>query len=452
MSKKNRQEPIDRAVLEAAWRYQLIAPLLTSDDRVKKQSYRKQLLSKPTRHPDRGEIKLSARTLRRWCQQYRQERLTGLVRKKRRDLGLLKALPITALERALELRQEDGRRSVPLLLELLSLENEQWAKIARPTLDRHLRSRGSRRTPRGPQGPFISFEAKRPNDLWQGDVLHGPLVLVGKKSKRCRIVGWIDDHSRHICHLQAYPDEKLPSIEDSLKRAILKYGLPQRIFVDNAWVYSGKSFSLACSELGIAKIHSTPRYPVSRGKIERFFRTLRDQVLREVENLEELPLEELNSYLTAWASNYHGTIHSRIKETPKERFANRPFSPIINTERLEQAFWQWTHRTVSVHGEIKFEGNIYRVDPSFSRSRVVVRYSPYDLTSIHIWKEGQRVATATTEQLVNRHRRGRSKPARTRDSSAARRYLENLAKAHEEHLAQELNQTSYPEPKKEESQ
>ena len=142
------------------------------------------------------------------------------------------------------------------------------------------------------------------------------------------------------------PDEKLPAVEDSLKRVILKYGTPLRIFVDNAWVYSGKSFSLACSELGIAKIHSTPRYPVSRGKIERVFRTLREQLLREVENLEPLPVEDLNRYLSAWVDTYHDRVHSRTKETPRSRFADRPLRPVLSSEHLEQAFWQWTMRTV----------------------------------------------------------------------------------------------------------
>lgn len=445
MSQKHPNESIDQAVLEAAWRYQLIAPLLTADERETKRAYREELLAKPALHPFRGEIALSARTLRRWCRRYRQGGLVGLVKSKRRDLGSLKAFSPEVLEQALKFRQEDGRRSVPLLIELLATERAEWKGLARTTLDRHLRSRGSVRRLRKPQGPFTSFEAKRANDLWQGDVLHGPVVLVGEKQQRCRVIGWIDDFSRHVCHLQAYPDETLPSVEDSLKRAVLKYGLPTKIFVDNAWVYSGKSFTLACAQLGIAKIHSTPRYPVSRGKIERFFRTLRDQVLREVENLEVLSIDDLNRYLTAWVETYHAKKHSRTEQTPKERFLDRVHRTILNQEKLEQAFWQWSHRTVSGHGEIKFEGNVYRVDPSFCGQKVVVRYDPYDLSVIHIWKSGERIASATTERLICKHRKGNSTPRRTRDSEIAREYLENMASAHAKREAEEFNQMSFPQ-------
>jgi transposase InsO family protein len=443
----NDQISIDPAYLEAAWRYQLVAPLLLKGaSEVDKSRYRAQLLAGPVEHPFRGKMTIGARTIRRWCQRHREKGLTGLVWRKRKDRGAIKTIPLDALERALALRAEDGRRSVPVIIDLLKVEKDDWRDIKRSTLDTHLRARGSVRSQRKPEGPFISFEAKEPMDLWQGDILHGPLVLFGDKLKRCRIVAWLDDHSRHLCHLQAYPDEAFPSIEDALKRAVLKYGLPLRIFVDNAKVYSGKALTLACSELGIAKIHSTPHYPNSRGKMERLFRTLREQCLQEVENLDPIPAEKLNSYLIAWAAAYHDKEHSRTKETPRKRFATRALRPVPSVEHLEQAFWQWSTRVVSSHGEIKFEGNIYRVDPSFSGQKVVLRYDPYNLALIHLWRDGRRVTSATTEDLLHRRRPGRSVPKPTRGSQAAERYLEGLVEAHDEKLARECNLTSFPDP------
>lgn len=93
----------------------------------------------------------------------------------------------------------------------------------------------------------------------------------------------------------------------------------------------------------------------------------------------------------------------------------------------------------------KFEGNLYRVDPSFSTQKVVVRYDPYDLSRIHLWRDGRRVASATTESLLHGRRRGRPTPKRTRGSQAAERYLENLVEAHDDRLARECNLTSFPE-------
>jgi transposase InsO family protein len=438
-------EPIDAGLLEAAWRHQLIAPLLRGSDKSKRQ-YKAQITSEPVDHPWRGKVSVSCRSLRRWARLFREGGgLEKLVKKARQDKGKSKALPPGALERAIELREEDGRRSVPMLLTLLANEKKDWAGLARSTLDRHLRANGSVRRPRGPQGPYHSFEASGPMDLWQGDILHGPVVLFEGKPRRCRIVAWIDDYSRYVCQLKAYPDETLPSIEDSLKHAVLAHGVPTRLFVDNAWVYSGKAFTLACSELGIAKCHSTPRYPASRGKMERFFRTLREQLIQEVENLETITADELNTYLLAWLDGYHRRKHSGTEQTPAERFAGRPVRPVASTQHLESAFWQWDTRTVSSIGEIKFGGNTYRVDSSFAKQKVVIRYDPFDLSRLYIWRDGRRVATATTERLIHERRRGKPTPQRTRGSAAAQAYLEKLVQAHDDRLDRECNLTSFPD-------
>ena len=441
-----RHGPIDARILEASWRFQLVAPLL--DARISNQEkarYRRELTQEPVPHPQRGSVRVSLRTLRRWCQQVRHDGLSRLVLERRRDHGVVRSLPEGVLDRAVALREEDGRRTVPQLIRLLEAENPDWkSRIARSTLDRHLRARGSKRClTRAPEGPFRTFEAPEPNDLWQGDVLVGPMVLHLGRLVRCRVISWLDDHSRFSCHLEAYPDESLPSVEDSLKKAILKYGRPARIFVDNAWVYSGTTMDLACSTIGIHKIHSTARYPVSRGKQERFFRTLRDQFVREVENLPPLELQEFNRLLQAWLHGYHSTCHSKTLETPEQRYSERQFRP-VSAETLEEAFWQWTTRAVSPTGEIKLFGNVYRADLSFAgRPKVVIRYDPFDMARVFLWENGRKLAVATPERLVHVTRPGRPAASKCQQSDAARRYFEDLERAHRARLDQELNRTHY---------
>src|SRR5690606_38900117 len=214
----------------------------------------------------------------------------GLVLSARKDRGASKKLPAAALERALELREEDPIRTGKMLMRLLLAERPEWkGAFSYTTRGRHLRRAGSRRGQRADRkGPFVRFEAEAPHDMWQGDILYGPPVLHKGKKVRSMVVCWQDDHSRHVCHLEAYPDQTQAAVEDALRKAIAKHGLPVAVFVDNAMVYSGKAFTLACSDLGITKLHSTPRYPMSRGKQERFFRTLRMQLLDEVANVEPM--------------------------------------------------------------------------------------------------------------------------------------------------------------------
>ncbi len=212
--------------------------------------------------------------------------------------------------------------------------------------------------------------------------------------------------------------------------------------MDNAKVYSGKAFTLACSELGIHKIHSTPHYPMSRGKQERLFRTLRDQLLNEVENVEPLELGVLNRLLVAWLSEYHATPHSRTRQTPAERLQGAVHRP-VTAEMLEQAFWQWTTRQVTDQGEIRFEGNRYSVSLQFAgRNRAVLRYDPADLGRLYLWKDGRVVAVARPLELL--HRVSRRKRVRgEQPSEAARNYLNRLEQAHLDRLGREMNLTRY---------
>lgn len=436
---------MDRGLLEGAWRFQLVAPLLqghkSADERA---AYRKALLESPVDHPWRGMVTLTARTLRRWCHAARKQGMAGLVSRPRKDRGAAKRLPAGALQRALDLRLEDPSRTVTILRRLLLSEHPEWERsFSYTTLSRHLRAAGSRRGERRDRkGPFVSFEAAAAHEMWQGDTLHGPLVRHGGKTVRCRIICWLDDYSRTACHLEAYPDETHAAIEDSLKKAIGKHGVPGAVFVDNAQVYSGKAFTLACSQLGIVKVHSTPRYPVSRGKQERFFRTLRDQLLNEVGNVEPMELPALNRLLVAWLAEYHAAAHSRTKQSPSERLVGAVYRP-VSAETLEQAFWQWATRSVSTQGEIRFEGNRYSVGLEHAnQERAVLRYDPCDLGRVFLWKDGRVAAVAQPFELIHRVPR-RTRARGDHRSEAARNYLNRLEQAQVERLGREMNMIRY---------
>lgn len=278
------------------------------------------------------------------------------------------------------------------------------------------------------------------------------MALFSGVSRPTRFICWLDDYSRYIIHLEAYADDQLPSLEDSLKKGALKHGLSRRIFVDNGLIYSCQAFSLTCADLGICKVHSTPGYPPSRGKVERLFRTLRSQFIRELENIEPQPIEKVNRYLTAWVDKYHHRTHSETEQTPDERYRQLDIPRMLSPEKLYEAFLQWDTRTISSAAEIKFEGNRYYVDPSLAnRKNVVIRYDPYDLSCIHIWERGKKIATATTNQLITRQRLRKGDPLfRKKTSETARRYLQNLEEAHQNKLARELNLIRYHEENKEE--
>lgn len=428
----------EQTLLDAAWRFQLVAPLLSTElDSAAKSRLRQRLIQEKHPHPFRGDVAVSARTLRRWCRSYRNKKLEGLWLQPRADLGRSRALPTPAFEEAKRLFQEDPRRSVSALLRLLEVMDPTWATIKRTTLGRHLRAAGLRRSASEAKS-YLKFEATTANARWQGDVLHGPKVLVGERLVTAKVVSWLDDHSRFVVHLEAFENERLPVLERTLTQAIAKHGKPGSLLVDNGKIYASHAFTLACSQLGIHKIHSSPYHPESKGKQERFFRTLRDQLLNEVENVAPVTLERLNSFLRAWLDVYHAAVHSQTRESPQNRYQGADVV-MVPRELLEEAFLQWAWRKVSVQGVVEFGGQKYHVDPTLAEMKVLVRYNPFDLTRIWLWKDCRQLCSATPETLLNRILPRKAPKTDGTQSAASARFLGGLEHAQHSRLQAELN-------------
>jgi len=110
------------------------------------------------------------------------------------------------------------------------------------------------------------------HQLWICDIWDGPLLLdpvLGKK-RRLRLVATIDSHTRYIVHAEFYFNENLPALEDALLKAILKHGIPERYYVDNAKIFHSKHLKRIAAELGFRLHHSQPYKPQGRGYVKTF--------------------------------------------------------------------------------------------------------------------------------------------------------------------------------------
>ena len=186
-------------------------------------------------------LQISDRTLRRYLQRFREEGICSLTRKQRSDAGRMRVFSEQILRRAKDLLEQNPRRSIPMLMEFLQADEkvgEQVKKISAGTLYFHLKKAGHKFRGRGnepPSGIYRRFEAEYPNQLWQGDARHGiPLPHPTKAGKRkmTYLFGWVDDFSRKIMGARYYWDEKLPRMEDTFRRAVLRWGLPKRLYCD----------------------------------------------------------------------------------------------------------------------------------------------------------------------------------------------------------------------------
>lgn len=435
----------------AAFRWNVIAPLIDAKCAPEERKRLcRQILETQYLHPLRGLCSVSASTVKRWVRAYKIESLGGLFPHARADKGTLRAFPEALLVRAIELRREVPKRTVEKIATLLAQEFPEYAgSLSRSTVDRHLRTRGwSRAALRKTAGPYVPFEAGYRNALWMGDVLHGPLVCLPEgELVRAKIIGWIDDYSRLALHLEGYADERLPALENALQKAIRQYGLPERLFLDNALVFSSTQMDLICATLGIQKIHSTPYYPCSRGKIERLFRTVREEFLCEVEAVPPMPISEFNSHLRAWVQGvYNQRIHSRTEQTPKERWESSEVPVRMpSPTQIHEAFLLWARRKVGPTGEIKFSSNLYYADPTWAHQTVLVRYDPWNLTEIFLGRRGEQLQRVTCERLITRCLHRNEKPKEMRQSRAARQYLGKLQDNYQAQLAREMHLIRFPE-------
>jgi len=270
----------------ALFRYGLIAQLIhTPPDPGQQESLLRQLASQTYQIPGSTRSRVSATTLRRYLKTYREQGFDALRPVPRTDTGTPRAFPPEVLAKAIALREEQPARTTQTIVDILQRDDSLSLprSVNVHTLTTHLRRRGKARRVLAQAGKtYRRFERDHVNSLWQGDALVGPWLpdpyAPGKK-RRAHLFCFIDDHSRLVPYSEFFFDEALPRMERVLKVALLRRGVPLAVYVDNGQVYSSTQFNAACATLGIQRIQTAPYSPEAKGKIERWFETLRAQFL-----------------------------------------------------------------------------------------------------------------------------------------------------------------------------
>lgn len=327
--------------------------------------------------PDGTRTTVSRPTIDRWIRAYRAGGFSALTPTQRR---IEPRTPAGLLALACDLRREDPARTAAHIAEMLRVSHE-WSPHPR-TLQRHFAALGlTRAALSGKNIAFGRFEATRPNELWVGDALHGPII----GSKKAILFCYLDDHSRFVTgHRWTYAEDTL-SAESALRRGILSRGLPDTVYLDNGSSFVSKQLLRALAILGVRLVHSRPGRPQGRGKIERFFRTVRDQFLVEAGHSEIPTLEALERRFVAWTERvYHPRVHSETKETPLERFFVLGPPQIPPMALVREAFLFSETRSVTKTATVSLFGNHYEVDQALIGRRVELVFDPFDLERITV--------------------------------------------------------------------
>jgi len=329
--------------------------------------------------PFSDRSRLTRTTIRRWIKQY-DGRLESLYPEDRSDAGRSRVLSDETLLALMEARQTFPKAPVRKLIE--QLEQAGWGKLSPTTAYRFLRDRGLMKTQQMIPEDRRKFEAELPNDLWQSDVLHGPLVESSGKKRKSYLIAFIDDYSRLVPYGEFYPSESLAFYLLALEQALSTRGLPRKLYVDNGAAFRSHHLEQVTASLGIALIHARPYKPQGKGKIERFFRTVRSDFLS---GFRGTTLRDLNQAFEIWLREvYHQRKHSATGFPPFHRFASRMECLRPAPANLKDYFRQAARRRVAKDRTISLNGKLFEAPVGLIGQQVTLRYHEADLEPIEV--------------------------------------------------------------------
>jgi putative transposase len=379
----------------ALFRYGLIAPLVVEILPRGELSRRAQeIASRRYDIPYSKRSSVCDDTLLQWAARYRQGGFEALAPRPRQDRGISRAITPQAADLIERLKRENPHRTGATLLREFALSSEPNApELSASTLYRFLNQRGLTARQLLAPAAHKKFEAEFSNDLWQSDLLYGPYVQrPGGGKMQAFLHANLDDASRVVPHGEFYPNQGLDSSLDCFRQGIACRGIPIRYYADNAKIYRSPQLARIAASLGIVVIHTPPYQPEGRGKIERFFRRVRDQFLANLNPKQTLSLEELNCRFWAWLENaYHRTEHTSLGTTPLLRWQRdieriRMIPPATDLRRL---FFHRVDRLVRKDCTFLLKNRFYEAPAHLMGQTIEVRFDPLDLSQVEIYLQGQ---------------------------------------------------------------
>lgn len=354
--------------------------------------------------PGSTRTRVAPETLRHWIKDYRRGGFDALLPRGRADAGRSRALPQSIVDALLSLKEEQPHLSIPQLISAVGHAGTlgETAPPAPSTVHRLLRRAGLMdKAAQDPGGGHSAQDRRRfafahPGQMWMSDVMHGPSVALPDSHTRRKtyLIAFLDDATRVVPYCAFAMSENTQAFLPVFKQALLRRGLPQRLYVDNGANYRSQQLALVCARLGVALIHARPHQPQGKGKQERWFRTVRAQLLANLSEADTSSLQALNRKLWAWVEGeYHHSPHRGLDgQTPLDRWAmsEQPPRQLDSRLDLDALFLFEARRRVQRDRTVSLSGTLFEVDAALVNQTVMLRYDPSAPTSrgIEVWHEG----------------------------------------------------------------
>ena len=378
-------------------RHQIISPVLVESGRAR-MSYFRSLEEREFDVPGQGLKRFKATTMKSWLHRYKKHGFSGIQPKQRNDTGSFRKLDELTREKIRLLRKEWPEVTTVYFYDrCLKADLLGHPPCALETLRQFIKKEGL--FPKEVQVKGRKrFEMSRFGELWVGDFMHGIEVKpepTSLRKKKAILMAIIDDHSRVIVGGEWGFQENTLLLEKVFKEAILRYGIVGRLYVDNGASFSSEYLARVCANLGIGLVHSKPYDSPSRGKVERFFRTVRGQFLSQLHPGHEITLYELNEKFSTWIrTEYHHRHHGGIDGRPIDRLqASISLYPLKQTdeESLDEFFMMSVERTVNRDSTLSLQGIIYEAPTNYIGKRVSLKFVQDKPGQIYLYDKGVRI-------------------------------------------------------------
>lgn len=369
----------------------------------------------------------SVPTLQRWYSALRRGGLEALRPRARSDRGRARELTPEQRELLLDIRREHPSASGPLILRTLVADGRLGKHdVSVQTVRRLYREQGlDRLAERGgatAKTVRLRWQAERPGALWHGDVCHGAAITIDGRAHPVRIHGLLDDASRYVVALEAHHSEREIDMLGLLVRALRRHGPPDAIYLDNGSTYRGDHLRTACARLSISLLHARPYDAPARGKMERFWRTLRQGCLDFLGTLASL--HDVNVRLWAFLDqHYHRAPHASLfGRSPEDVYGEaRPGLDTLDEQMLRSALTVRVRRRVRRDSTLPLDGQDFELDGGFLAGRLVtVARCLVDLAEPPwVEHEGRRIVLHPVDAVGNARRKRQARPDRTQTNTIA---------------------------------
>lgn len=349
--------------------------------------------------------KFTWRTIQTWLYRYKNHGITGVTNQSRKDKGSPRKISPEELLEAINSAKphfRNGFNSMQIYrfcIEKGLLRKEQ---IAQTTFYRFIRVYELLKNDDITNNKTrLAFAMQYANQLWQADTMFGPYVKDGAAHKQTKLIAFIDDASRVVCHGEFFFEENVDTLIKALKSAFYKRGIPEQLYVDNGSIYSSQEITLICGRIGCILRHTPIRDGSAKGKIERFFRRVRDQFLSR--NLDLSTIALLNRQFISWLEDeYNASPHSSLGMKPIDRFGldlgRIKFLPPSQVN--DELFFAEETRTVKKDNTFSFRNRRYETPVDLKEKQIQIRYERSTCSRIVIYYKEQRMGEAKPLDLI----------------------------------------------------